>query len=124
MRVMLGVSLAGAFGAWVRYTVDGAISQRAGGAFPWGTFLINVSGSLLLGFLFTIFTERLAVAPWLRSSITVGFIGAYTTFSTWTLESVRLLEDRAYALAFANLAGSLVVGVAAVYAGIILARTI
>lgn len=124
MRVMVGIMVAGAIGAWLRYTVDGVVSQRATGLFPWGTFVINVSGSLLLGLLFTVFTERMAVVPWVRSSITIGFLGAYTTFSTLSLESVQLIEERVYGLALINAAGSLAAGMAAVSVGIILGRAL
>jgi fluoride exporter len=124
MRVVIGIMAAGALGAWLRYVVDGLVSPRAGGFFPWGTFVINISGSLVLGFLFTIFTERAIIAPWIRSSITIGFLGAYTTFSTLSLESVRLIEERVYGVALLNAAGSLVAGMLAVTAGIILARAV
>ena len=55
--------------------------SRRGGAFPWGTFVVNISGALVLGFLFTLLTERLTIALWLRSALLIGFLGAYTTFS-------------------------------------------
>src|SRR5689334_3768829 len=78
MPIALAVALAGAVGALARYGLDGLISRHAPGAFPWGTFAINVSGSLLLGLLFTLFTERLTVDVWLRSGLTIGLLGAYT----------------------------------------------
>lgn len=124
MRIVIGIMAAGAVGALLRYTVDGIVSPRVSGLFPWGTFVINISGSLVLGFLFTIFTERAMVAPWVRSSITIGLLGAYTTFSTLSLESVQLVEERVYGLAFLNAAGSLAVGMLAVAAGIILGRAV
>ena len=117
MPVPLAVALAGALGALARYGLDGLIARRAPGAFPWGTFAINVSGSLVLGLLFTVFTERLAVDAWIRSGITIGFLGAYTTFSTWMLESHRLAEEGEDGMAVANLALSLGVGLGAVALG-------
>jgi CrcB protein len=86
--------------------------------------VINVSGSLLLGFLFTLFTERTMAVPWVRSPLTIGFLGAYTTFSTLSLESVQLMEERVYGLALVNAAGSLAAGMVAAAAGILLARAI
>jgi CrcB protein len=83
-----------------------------------------VSGSFVLGVLFTIFTERFAPAPWLRSAILIGFLGAYTTFSTLSLETFRLAEDGAYVLAVANGLGSLILGIVAIYAGVVLGRVI
>lgn len=122
MRTIVGILIAGAIGALLRYAVDGAVSQRTSGAFPWGTFVINVTGSLLLGIIFVITTERMTIAPWLRTSITIGLLGAYTTFSTFSLETVRLLEDRVYLLALANIVGSIVVGLTAVAVGMALGR--
>jgi CrcB protein len=124
MRTVVGVAVAGAMGALARYGLDGWISQRTGGAFPWGTFVINVTGAFLLGFVFTVLTERLRVSPWVRSSITIGFLGAYTTFSTFTFETFRLLEDGAYFLGMANAVGSLAAGLIAVYAGVVLGRVV
>jgi CrcB protein len=121
---VIGIMAAGAVGALLRYVVDGIVSPRASGLFPWGTFVINISGSLVLGFLFTIFTERAMVAPWVRSSITIGLLGAYTTFSTLSLESVQLIEERVYGLAFLNAAGSLAAGMLAVATGIMLGRAV
>jgi CrcB protein len=115
--------VAGSFGALARYGLEGWISRRAG-SFPWGTFVVNVSGSFLLGLLVTLVGERFAVAPWVRASLTIGFLGAYTTFSTLSLESYRLLEGRSYALAGANLAGSLAAGVLALYGGVVLGRAL
>ena len=71
----------GAFGTLARYGLEGWVSRRAR-SFPWGTFVVNVSGSFLLGLLVTLLGERFAVAPWVRASLTIGFLGAYTTFST------------------------------------------
>jgi fluoride exporter len=93
-------------------------------SFPWETFVINVTGAFVLGMLFTVFTERFGVAPWLRAATMIGFLGSYTTFSTWTLESYRLLEDGAYGLALANLFGSLAVGLGATYAGVVVGRAV
>ena len=124
MRTVIGIAVAGSLGALARYGLEGAVSRRSAGAFPWGTFVVNVSGSFVLGLLFTLLTERWLVAPWLRSTLTIGFLGAYTTFSTLSLESYRLLEDGAYGLAFANLLGSLAAGMAAVYAGVVLGRLV
>ena len=87
MPTAIGIAIAGALGALARYGMDGVVSTRQPGAFPWGTLVVNVSGTFLLGLVFTLLTERLAVDPWLRTSVTVGFLGAYTTFSTLALES-------------------------------------
>ena len=124
MRAVVGIALAGALGALARYGLDGFVARRTRGAFPWGTFVVNISGAFLLGFLFTVLTERWTVAPWVRSSVTIGFLGAYTTFSTLMLEGERLLEDGARLTALANFLGSLAAGLVAVYAGIVLGRAV
>ena len=123
MRIWIGVAIAGAVGALARYALDGVVSRR-GGAFPWGTFVVNVTGAFLLGLVFTILTERFRASPWLRASLTVGFLGAYTTFSTLSLETYRLLQDGSYLLAAANAAGSLLAGLGAVSLGVILGRVV
>jgi CrcB protein len=122
--IALAVAIAGSLGALARYGLDGWISRRAPTSFPWGTFTINVTGSFLLGLAFVLMTERFRPDPWLRSAVTIGFLGAYTTFSTFSLETYRLIEDGAYGLAFANIAGSVAAGLAAVYAGVVLGRAL
>src|SRR5262245_25905017 len=122
MRTVVAIAVAGAFGALARYGLEGWVSRRAGGAFPWGTFVVNMTGAFVLGFLFTALTEHFSVAPWLRAALTIGFLGAYTTFSTFEVETYRLLEDRALGLAAANALGSLAAGLVAVYLGVVLGR--
>jgi fluoride exporter len=124
MTAVVGIALAGSLGALARYGVDGLVSQHAHSAFPWGTFVVNVSGSFALGFLFVLLAERSTVDPSVRSAITIGFLGAYTTFSTLSFETYRLLEDGARALAFANAAGSIAAGLVAVYLGVVAARVV
>jgi fluoride exporter len=119
----IAIAVAGALGALARYGLDGLISRRAPTSFPWGTFVINVSGSFLVGIAFVVMTERFRPDPWLRSAVTIGFLGAYTTFSTFSLETYRLVEDGAYGLALANTLGSLAAGLAAVYAGVAIGKT-
>lgn len=123
LRTLVAVAVASALGGLARYQLGGVLA-RAGTSFPWETLLINVTGSFVLGFLFTLFVEVAPTPGWIRAAVLVGFLGSYTTFSTFTLESFRLIEDGAYGAAFANLAGSIVVGLTAVYAGIVLARAL
>lgn len=124
MRTVLAIAIAGALGALARYGLEGFISRRSPGAFPWGTFVVNVSGAFVLGFVFTVMTEQLTTAPWLRSGMTIGFLGAFTTFSTLSLETYRLVEDGALGLAAANALGSLASGLVAVYLGIVAGRAL
>lgn len=124
MRTTVGIGIAGALGAIARYGLEGLVSRRFGSAFPWGTFIVNVSGAFALGLVFTVLTERFMFAPWVRSTLTIGFLGAYTTFSTLSLETLRLFEGGSYLLAAANSVGSLAAGLLAVYAGVVVGRTI
>jgi fluoride exporter len=124
VRTAIGITVAGAFGALARYGLEGFVSRRLTTAFPWGTFVVNITGAFVLGLVFTLFTERLTVAPWVRSTVMIGFLGAYTTFSTLSLETFRLLEDGAYAGAIANGLGSLAAGLVAVYLGVVVGRAV
>lgn len=124
MRAAIGIMVAGAFGALARYGLDGFVSRRLSAAFPWGTFVVNITGAFLLGLVFTLLTDRLTVAPWVRSTVMIGFLGAYTTFSTFSLETFRMLEDGAYGGAIANGLGSLAVGLVAVYLGVVVGRAV
>lgn len=112
--------LAGAVGAPARYLVDGFVGDRTEGAFPWGTFVINVSGSFLLGFLTGLaLYHGFPKTP--KVVLGTGFCGAYTTFSTFTFETVRLVEDGAVNEAVRNSLGTLVTGAAAAALGLALA---
>jgi fluoride exporter len=124
MRTAIAIAIAGALGALARWGVGGLISRRNQGAFPWETFVVNISGSFALGLVFTLATDRWALAPWLRSSLTIGFLGAYTTFSTLMFETYRLTEGRANGLAAANIIGSCAAGLVAVYLGVVLGRAL
>jgi fluoride exporter len=124
MRTVVAIALAGAIGALARYGLEGLISRRAPGAFPWGTFAVNVSGAFVLGFVFTVMTEQLSVASWVRGAVTIGLLGAYTTFSTLSFETYRLLEDGALGIAAANVFGSLAAGLGAVYLGVVTGRAL
>ena len=124
MRTAIAIAIAGAAGALARYGLEGFVSRRAPGAFPLGTFVVNITGAFALGFLFTVLTEQLTVASWLRAAVTIGFLGAYTTFSTFSFETYRLTEDGALGLAAANALGSVAAGLAAVYIGIVAGRAL
>ena len=119
---LLWVGLGGFIGANARYLVGYWAAQRYGTAFPWGTFLINVSGSFILGLFTTLVTERFSAPPQLRLLIAIGFVGAYTTFSTFEYETLQLAGSGSLLRAFANAGGSLVAGFLAVWIGARLAR--
>ena len=119
---ILAISLGGILGANARYFISLYIAERLGTAFPYGTFVINVSGSLVIGFFLTLITERFAVDPLWRLFFATGFLGAYTTFSTYSYESAQLMRDGTYSLAFLYLFGSVLAGMLGVFAGIIAAE--
>ena len=123
-RQLLAVAAGGATGAVLRWLMAGAVQRFAGGAFPWGTFAVNALGSFLLGFLFVWLIERSSVSELVRLALTVGFLGAFTTFSTYSLESIRLLQEGALALALGNVLGQVVVCLTLTWLGIQLARSI
>jgi CrcB protein len=124
MTAILFIGAGGFAGAIARYVVDARLSAWTGGALPWGTFAVNVSGSFLVGLLFALVVERAALPAELRGPLLIGFIGSFTTFSTLVLESWRMVEDGAWVYATANLAGSIAVGVVAVVLGVAIGRAI
>lgn len=124
MAPILLVALGGAAGAVARYVVDGLVVERAGPLFPWGTLVVNVSGSLVLGILFALAIERDVLPASIRAPLMIGFLGAYTTFSTLALETWRLWETGAGVGAVANAIGSLVLGLAAVMVGLAIGRQV
>ncbi len=124
MRQLIAVAIGGAGGAVMRWLMTSGIQKVAGGTFPWGTFAVNALGSFLLGFLFVWLVERSGVSELLRLALTVGFLGAFTTFSTYSLESVRLLQEGAISLAFGNVIGQVVVCLFLTWLGIQLAKAL
>ncbi len=122
MRTTLVIAAAGALGAASRHLLESFVNRHWGDAFPWGTFVVNVSGSFVLGALVGLFAHRVGVPFWLQAAATVGFLGAFTTFSTYTLQVYRSTSTGHLAIALANAFGSLAAGVLAVYAGILVAR--
>ena len=121
MGAYAAVAIGGLIGCWARY----ALSVRfpfAGAGFPSATLAINVGGSFLIGLLFVLFAEKFAVAPALRAGILSGALGGFTTFSTFSMETLVLLQRGAVAKAALYVAASVFLGVAAAYAGVLLAR--
>lgn len=111
---LLLVGLGGALGAISRYLVGTAVASRLGTAWPFGTFVINMSGCFLIAFFLTLTTERVMVADAWRYFFPVGFVGAYTTFSTYEYETLRLVEAGEWVRALLYVIASTVVGFGAV----------
>jgi CrcB protein len=121
---LLLVGAGGFFGAVARYLVDGWVSRLTGAGFPWGTLTINLTGSFLLGLLFAMTIDRGLLPAEIRAPVMIGFIGAYTTFSTWMLESWRLVESGEVLAAAGNIVGSVALGLVAVFLGLLVGRLV
>lgn len=117
---LLAIAGGGAIGAVLRYGV--ALSVAGRGGFPWATLAVNVSGSLMFGFLAIWLSERLPLALEMRAFLLVGVLGAFTTFSTFSWETLALLQEGALARAGLNVLANLILCVLAVAAGVWLAR--
>ena len=113
--MMIGIG--GFLGANARYLVGGWLTQLWGSQFPWGTFVINISGSFLLGLLVASLNTRPLASPHYHLFFAVGFLGAYTTFSTFSYETLRLAQDQSVVAALLNITGSVVLGLVGVVLG-------
>jgi CrcB protein len=118
----LMVAIGGGTGALARYVAASAIMTRFGGSFPLGTLVINVTGSFLIGFLMTMLTERFRLDPNWRLLLVVGFLGGYTTFSSFEWETFTAVRDGARWSGTLNVVSSVILGYAAVWLGVLLAR--
>ena len=118
------VALGGAGGSVLRYGVGRLAASYLGPTTVMGTFIVNVSGSFLLGLFIALALEKASLSGNLRALVAVGFLGGYTTFSTLSLESVRLVEDGELVRAAASILGNLVLGLAAAYIGLLLGRAL
>lgn len=121
--ILFLIALGGAAGAVARYAATGWVHGWLGEGFPWGTLAVNVVGSLMLGFGFRAL-EGLSVSADLRALVTVGFLGAFTTFSTFTFESLALAQDRQWIAAGGYVLGSVALGLVAAFAGVGLASVL
>ena len=125
LRTIVWVGVGGFVGANLRYAIGAwADTHWHLAGFPIGTLLVNATGAFLLGFLATLLGEIALVPPQARLLVTVGLLGAYTTFSTFAFESVKLLEEGSWSLALLNVVGSVLIGGAAAWLGIVLARSL
>ena len=124
MDRFLLISLGAIAGANLRYWVGDWVAQRVGASFPFGTLLVNLSGTLLLGIFLTLATERFLIDPRWRVLVAIGFCGSYTTFSSYTYESVNLILTGQTTLGLLNLFGSALLGGMVMFAGIYIGRLI
>ncbi len=122
MMQWLAIAGGGALGAVARFWVSGAAYGWLGRGFPFGTLAVNLAGSLAMGFLAVVLSERLAWPPEARAAVLVGFLGAFTTFSTFSLETLELLESGAWPRAVVNVVVSVGGCLVAAWAGLVLGR--
>ena len=122
MKALVLIAIGGAFGAVFRYGASLGVYSLLGRGFPYGTLFVNVSGSLLIGLLSVLFLERYNIAPEWRAAILVGLLGSFTTFSTFSMETLALLEQGDISRASLNIVLSVVVCLLAVWAGVIIGR--
>jgi CrcB protein len=118
------IAIGAVAGANARYIIGRGIGDRFGASFPYGTFIINVTGALVIGFLITLLTEVLVSDPRWRLLLVVGFLGSYTTFSTFTYEAYSLIDRGDWTRLGIYMVGSNVLGVTACIAGVVAARAI
>jgi CrcB protein len=122
-RVLAAIALGGALGAPARYGVAQLI-HVADNSFPWSTFVTNISGSFALGVILALILERFPPTRYLRPFVATGFLGAYTTYSTFAVETDLLIKNGHPGIAAAYAAASLIVGFAAVWLGLLAARAV
>jgi CrcB protein len=122
--ILLAVALGGALGSLLRYFVAGAIQSAAWPGFPWGIFVVNVSGGFIMGLIVELGALKLQISPELRAFLTVGILGGYTTFSTFSLDSVLLIQRGAYVSAAGYILGSTALSILALFAGLWVVRAL
>jgi len=116
------IAAGGAVGALGRFWISGAVYALLGRGFPWGTLAVNLAGSFLMGFLYVLLLERLTVSAEWRAALLVGLLGALTTFSTFSIETLTLLEQAALVRAVLNVVVSVLFCILACWAGLVLGR--
>lgn len=122
MQTVIAIAAGGGIGALIRHFLNLAVTHVAGTGFPWGIFLINVLGSALMGVLVSLFAHVGEVPQPVKAFLTVGILGGFTTFSTFSLDTMALIERGQLGLAALYAIGSVVVSVGALYGGMMLVR--
>jgi fluoride exporter len=123
LGVLIAVAFGGAIGSLLRYFVASAI-QPPSMHFPWGIFVVNVTGGFMMGVIVELGALKMQLSPEIRAFLTIGILGGYTTFSTFSLDSVLLIERGAYASAAAYIVGSALLSILALFAGLFLVRAL
>jgi fluoride exporter len=121
---VLAIAAGGALGAVLRFWMSSGIYGLLGRSFPYGTLAVNVLGSLLMGFLYVLLIDKLALAPQWRAAILIGLLGAFTTFSTFSMETLNLLEEGEPFKALLNILLSVTLCLLATWFGVLLGRSV
>lgn len=124
LGILLAVALGGALGSLLRYFVAGAVQSATWPGFPWGIFVVNITGGFAMGIIVELSALKLNLTPDMRAFLTVGILGGYTTFSTFSLDSALLIERGDYSGAALYVAGSALLSILALFAGLWLVRWI
>jgi CrcB protein len=124
MVYSLAVGLGGALGAVSRYWLMLWVGSLAGSRFPWGTALVNVLGSVVIGVLYVLISERLLLSEYWRGLLVVGYLGAFTTFSTFSLDTLLLLQEGRWLQGLAYVTGSVLLCLAGAWLGMLLTRAL
>lgn len=124
MLKLMCIGLGGFLGAISRYSISKWVETRWEVVLPYGTLIVNITGSFLLGLIMTLFMEKGIEYPYLKTAITTGFLGALTTFSTFGYETMMLFEDKEFILAGVNVFANLIFGLIFVMLGILIGKTI
>ncbi|HEY4486094.1 MAG TPA: fluoride efflux transporter CrcB [Nitrospiria bacterium] len=121
---LIGLAVIGALGTLARYGLGGLIHRAAGEGFPWGTLVVNVAGCFLFGLFWAAAEHRFSFSPEIRTVVLVGFMGSFTTFSTFAFETVQLLRDAQWGTAAINIAAQNLTGLAALFLGLAAGRAV
>ena len=124
MGELAAIASGGALGALMRFWISGGVYQLFGREFPYGTLAVNLIGSFAIGIAFILLTEKLTMGAEVRAFVMIGFLGAFTTFSTFSLETLFLLQEGFLVKAFVNMILSVVLCLAATWTGMVLAKSI
>ena len=123
MKILI-IGLGGFIGAVMRYSISGWVHRIVGSSLPYGTLVVNILGSFILGFFLLLAEDRFTISPAWRNFIAIGMMGALTTFSTFSFETFMLLQENLYGQVLLNIGLNVVLTIAAVWAGMFLARIV
>ncbi|MBI3811742.1 MAG: fluoride efflux transporter CrcB [Nitrospirae bacterium] len=122
MEKLIWIGLAGALGTFARYGLSGVVQRACGASFPCGTLAVNILGCFLFGLVWSLAEDRLLIRGEVRTVILIGFMGAFTTFSSFAFETAQLLRDAQWASAATNIAAQNVLGIVGLFLGLMAGR--